>query len=398
MRMPNIHISIDLDPKHSIENVRKFVLEECFENCFIPLYYYHPNELGPDVNLLDYDKRIKASILKKGISLPKNIIFGEKYNKDVLAGSFLLRNIENNLDYPIVAFMQPELKEQVGKLVLDWSMLDPSLKVQVHYSEWKDTKNFYVGIDVSQGLWGMRHKWLNAMHSVLREQSESDVLVDEWLKDIEIFDHLKEQADIFSYIEQKEFDFEKIRKNIWNTARNIQNKFSSNENSILISPDLGRKPSRPVDIPVYYLKKLPETPIMFPDSAWIAIAWYECFGWYSPDTIKNRTISYWANHPSEEKFMETITYPKLGWKGTWPAIIETITKRPETPRMIHQLLSWIADPNWPGAGIAWNHIYKLGKRVIPYIDEAIVTAKECDDDWWEEILRDLKEDIVSKSN
>jgi hypothetical protein len=66
--------------------------------------------------------------------------------------------------------------------------------------------------------------------------------------------------------------------------------------------------------------------------------------------------------------------------------------------MIHQLLGWIADPNWPGAGIAWEHIYKLGKRIIPYIDEAILKAKECDDDWWEEILRDLKEDITLKSN
>ena len=178
----------------------------------------------------------------------------------------------------------------------------------------------------------------------------------------------------------------------------IQKKFSSDENSIIISPDLEKRPYRAVDMPLYYLKKLPETPVMFSDDAWIALAWYECFDWNSPDAIKKRTISFWANHPNEEKFIETITYPKLGWKGTWPAIIETITRRPETSRMIEQLLGWIADPNWPGWDIAWNHLLKLGKRAVPYIDDAIIEAKECGDDWWEDILRNLKEDINLKFN
>ena len=65
--------------------------------------------------------------------------------------------------------------------------------------------------------------------------------------------------------------------------------------------------------------------------------------------------------------------------------------------MIQELLGWIADPNWPGAGEAWEHIHKMGKRAIPYIDDAIVKAKECEDDWWEEILKDLKEDLIEKS-
>ncbi|TFF99359.1 MAG: DUF5071 domain-containing protein, partial [Promethearchaeota archaeon] len=320
------------------------------------------------------------------------------YKKEVLGGSFLLRDYQKDKEYHVVDFMQPELRYDAGNLVLDWSTVDPSIKVQVHYSEWKKTKTFYVNLDISQGLWGMRHKWLNAMHSVLKEQSKSDILAEEWREDLELIDNLKEQAEVFSQIEQKELNFQEVRENLWNTARMIQAKFSSDENSTIISPDLGKKTYRAVDMPVYYLKKLPETPIIFSDDAWTAIAWYECFGWYSPDAIKSRTMTYWANHPNEDKFIETITYPKLGWKGTWPAIIETITKRPESPRMIHQLLGWIADPNWPGFDIAWNHIYKLGKRAIPYIDEAIIKAKECDDDWWEGLLREVKDDITSKSN
>lgn len=396
MHMPNIHISIHLDTKHHINDVRKFILEECFEECFTPLYCFHPNKVGPDYELLDYHKRLRASVLKKDIAFPKVIKFGESYDKDILAGSFKLKNIQKTIEYPVVHFLQPELKEEGGKLVLDWSKLDPSLKIQVHYNEWKDTKTFYVGIDVSQGLWGMRHKWLDAMHSILKEQSESDVLAEDWKDDSKIINHLREQTEIFSEIELHEHNFIDIRENIWNSARLIQEKFSSNEQSVFTTPDLERKPPRPADLPVFHLGKLPEKPILFPDKAWVAIAWYECFGWHSPEVIKKRTILYWTNHPSEKKFIDTISYPKLGWKGTWPAIIETITKRPETSKMIHQLLGWIADPNWPGSDIAWSHIYKLGNRAIPYIDEAIVEAKECDDDWWEEILNDLKKDIIEK--
>ena len=178
----------------------------------------------------------------------------------------------------------------------------------------------------------------------------------------------------------------------------IQEKFEISEYCAITTPDLERKPHRPFDMPVYHLGEIPENPIVFPDEAWVAICWYECFGWNAPENINERTITYWANHPSEELFLKTIRYPKLGWKGTWPAIIETIKKRPETPEMIHQLLGWVADPNWPGAGQAWEHIYKMGKRALPYIEESILRAKDCDDDWWEEILEDLKEDIIESDS
>lgn len=191
-------------------------------------------------------------------------------------------------------------------------------------------------------------------------------------------------------------DFIDVRENIWNSARMIQEKFSDNDKSVFTTPDLKRRPEHPADLPFFKLGKLPEEPLMFSDEEWIALAWYECFDRYSPDRIQERTISYWADHESEEKFLETITYPKLGWKGTWPAIIETITKRPETHEMINQLLGWIADPNWPGFGIAWNHLYKIGKRALPSIDESIIRAKDSGDDWWEELLNDLKKDIIEK--
>ena len=52
-----------------------------------------------------------------------------------------------------------------------------------------------------------------------------------------------------------------------------------------------------------------------------------------------------------------------------------------TQRRIHQLLGWIADPNWHGEFIAYNHIYKLGIRAKLYIYETIIKIKECDDVW-----------------
>ena len=147
MQMPNISISIHLDTIYPIEEVRKYVLEKCFEGKFIPLYYVHHEIKGPDSDTLVFDDHLKISMLKEGI-VPNDIKFGDPYKKDSLAGSFLIKS-QQEIEYPVIHFMQPELKEKEGKTVLDWSIFDRSLQVTVHYSEWKDTKTYYVSFDIS---------------------------------------------------------------------------------------------------------------------------------------------------------------------------------------------------------------------------------------------------------
>ena len=133
-----------------------------------------------------------------------------------------------------------------------------------------------------------------------------------------------------------------------------------------------------------------------PDDYWYKLAWHECFDWDAPEQLQNRVINYWVNNEDDETFLDVISIGAIGWKGTWPTVVEIMTKRPETPKMIERLCSFTADINWPGAREAWEHlIIVVGMRAIPIIDETIAWAKENGDDWCED-LDWLKEAILEK--
>ena len=135
-----------------------------------------------------------------------------------------------------------------------------------------------------------------------------------------------------------------------------------------------------------------------PDDYWYKLAWHECFDWDAPEQLQNRVINYWANNEDDETFLDVISIGAIGWKGTWPTVVEIMTKRPETDKIIERLCSFTADINWPGAGEAYEHLLNVvGIRAIPVIEKKMVWAKEHGDDWWED-LEWLRDDIVEKYN
>ncbi len=391
--MPPISISIYLDPNRSITEVQEFVLNNAFGGRFKPLYRWDPRKISPNFEFVEQNDHLKCSVYKtNSLDIPA-ITFGSS-KESSLGGYFLLRAFHSDSKFPIVHFMLPEIKTEKDRLALKWSELEPSLKVQVVYYEYEEKKTLYVNIEASQGLWGTRHQWFDAMCSVLKEQAASELLKADWESDASLIETLENQAKEFSDIELKNYNFKDAREIVWDAARKIKEKFSINDNSSYVSPELNRETNRPADVLVFKLGKFPAHPIQISDEAWTALAWHECFSWGSPELLTNRTISYWANYKDERKFLKLIKYPKIGWKGTWPAIVETITKRPETPEMIHELLGFVADPNWPGSDIAFNHLYKMGSRAIPFIDEGILEAKRINDDGWAAVLLDIKDGIM----
>jgi hypothetical protein len=396
MRILPIDIAIHLDTKHKVSEVWDFLLEDAFKGYFQPLYTRKINKPLPE-EPIEHEKLSReyhASFLEKNLNFHLDQL---PTTPKCICGAFKVStNTNNSLHF--IHFLLPEVKIKDGNLHLEWTKLDPALTLDVHRHEFSSTTTFYVSIAASHGLWGTRHQWLKGMLNILEIQKSDNELKESWLEDIYFLEELEGAYENMKKVELETLQLDFIRELIWDNARKLIKKFSSNEKAVYVTPTVKTKIRQPVDIQVLTLNKLPKHPLSIPEDIWTKLAWHETLSWYAPEPLKERTMSYWSKHPNEDEFLDMIRLQKLGWKGTWPAIVEIITRRPETPKMIGELVKWIADPNWPGAGEAMNHLYTVvGQRAIPIIDEYIEMAKNCGDDWWEEILEDLKEDIIDKN-
>jgi len=404
MHISPIDISIHLDTRHKFEDVQKFIFGEALNGIFQPIYEWKPNQtLQPfDGEKLDTDFKVTTIDVElyKDRNFQSVIKEREKgfYQNLTLCGSYKV-NTNDNKNSDIFNFLLPTIGEEDNKLILDFRTLDPALRVDLVYyeDEFSPEPVFYVSIKASQGLWGNRHKWLRGMLEIIEEQVNDEDLSKEWEKDIRFIEDLKEWSEKIKIFERESFLLEDARQKVWDLARGIREKFSESEYATYISPKISPRIDRPADLATFRRGKLPEHVGNIPEDYWIKLAWNECFDWNAPEQLQNRVISYWSTHGDDETFQDIISIGSIGWKGSWPAIVETITKRPETPRMIERLCSFTADINWPGAGEAWEHLYNVvGMRAIPIIDEKIAWAKKTKDDWWEETLRYIKSDILEK--
>jgi hypothetical protein len=91
-----------------------------------------------------------------------------------------------------------------------------------------------------------------------------------------------------------------------------------------------------------------------------------------------------------EAALETLVSSAGSRKVYWDALVEVLTRRPASPEVIRELLGWVADPNWPGAGRAWSHLVTaVGREALPHIEMLVQMA----DPAWAENLRELAREI-----
>lgn len=405
MRISPIAITIHLDLHYKFEEVQKYILEYALKDVFQPIYQVkHDQKLEPfESEELDKHLRVTTIDVEKYNSIkfePKVEIYKNQKGCQKtlrLAGAFKINTIASK-SINIFNFLMPTIGEKGGQLTLEFMDLDPALFVNLVYYESEFSKEpvFYVVLNASQGLWGNRHKWLEGIIEIIETQLKDDVLAKEWESDKKVIEELKEWSRKIKQQETKYLLLEETRQKVWNTARGIREKFSEDENAIYISPKISPRIDRQFDMKVYRKGKLPRDVGNIPEDYWYKLAWHECFDWYAPEVLKNRAISYWSNHGDDEEFLNVISIGAIGWKGTWPTVVDIMTKRPETREMIERICSFTADINWPGAGKAYEHLLNVvGMRAIPILEENIALAKEQGDEWWED-LEWLKEDILEK--
>jgi len=404
MHITPIDITIHLDTHNKFEDVRKFILREALKGVFQPIYEWKPNQTLQPFDGESLDTDLKATTidvaLYKDLNFQSLIKEREKgfHQNLTLCGSYNVKTNDNK-SIDIFNFLLPTIGEEDNKLILKFRSLDPALMVDLVYyeDEYSPEPVFYVSIKASQGLWGNRHKWLGGMLEIIEEQLNDEDLSKEWEQDKRLIKDLKEWSEKIKILESETYLLEDARQKVWDVARGIREKFSESENATYISPRISQRLDRPADLATFRLGKLPDHVGNIPEDYWYKLAWNECFDWYAPEQLKDRVMSYWSTHGDDGTFLDIISIGSIGWKGSWPAIVETITKRPETPRMIECLCSFTADINWPGAGEACEHLYNVvGMRAIPIIDEKIAWAKKTNDDWWEETLGYIKSDILDK--
>ncbi|MBN1897470.1 MAG: hypothetical protein JW827_01735 [Spirochaetes bacterium] len=385
-----VSITIHLDQKYKPSEVWNFILSPGLLKRFRPLYFFNAGEAPPVTDDEIVHKEYRAAVYTKKSSS----YFNEnelKSNSRTLCGSFRLHDKKNKKKMDFAHYLLPMITSGRNKkdLLLKWSDPEPAVCIDVKFHEYEASSIFYTGVTVSHGVWGFRHKWLNAMLQNIREMATKKCLSGQK----SFISELSEETERMERIEKEILDHEESRLFFWSLAGKIIEKFTNPEKAVYVSPRITDSDT-PYDLEAYRPGALPPEPLEIPDSIWNDLAWNECFRYDAPEVLRKGAKKYWIQHPDEERFLKMIKPSLSGRKQTWEDIVEIMTRREETERMILELASWTADINWPGAFHAWEHlVHTVGKRALPILDKEIRMAGKNREVFWEKVLKYIRSDI-----
>lgn len=388
MRMNPIEMKVHLDSRYKPSEITNFLIGEGFNGRFIPLFTDKMKEFA---SFESTDEFLKAAVIGDLTSVPENI------KSDTIYGAFSIDVKDNKI--PVSRINRPRIiQNSSGALQLNWSEIQPAIVIDIHTHSFPGEYIFYVDLIISHGLWGTRHFWLKALLDVFETQASAENTKSLWQKDEAFLVSLRENFETMKTLETETVNFQEIRDSIWNTMSSLCNKFSSDGQTVYISPDFRRKSTiLPVDISTCCSDQPAANPLNIPEEAWRASAWLDCLSANSPDILQKRTVKYWTSIEDEEAFLQLVEQSERGGKDTWDCIVEIMIKRPESEAILNKLIGWQADPNWPGSLAARAHLLNnIGLRAVPQIKQSIKLAKEIGDDWWAENLEELVGEIGRK--
>ena len=386
MRMDPIEIKVHLNPGYKSSEIMNYFLQQGFDGRFIPLFTQHTNEFAA----YEYtDESVKGVTIKDREKIPYNV------QGDTIFGAFLL---DHNQEEMIISRFNLPIIIQKSKdlLSLSWSQIEPVLKIDINSQSFPGERIFYVDVTISHGLWGSRHKWLEAMLRILEKQKSANKGKSDWVNGEVLLNNIRTDFKEMKKLEKETLNLSEIRDCIWKTMTVLCNKYSREGQTIHVTPRYKSGYEKiPMDLSSFKPRCIPEKPIKIPGSAWTDSVMLECLAYSSPEALKERIKRYWIDIDNEKEFMKLVEKSVAGPKDTWESIVEIMTKRRETPDIINKLLSWMADPNWPGYGTAREHLVNfIGSRGIPYIKNSISLARTVYDEWWAENLEFLLKEIT----
>ena len=121
---------------------------------------------------------------------------------------------------------------------------------------------------------------------------------------------------------------------------------------------------------------------VLPDQATLALrAWCERIGW--DGFQEDRALAYLRHQKQDDARALEIVKQCVGLgKHTWPGLIAVLATPPISYQCQLEIISFMADPNWPGAGEAYDVIVHHPEVFAEALQECYAHAKEQGDESW----------------
>jgi len=112
---------------------------------------------------------------------------------------------------------------------------------------------------------------------------------------------------------------------------------------------------------------------------------------------EEEAIAWFLAHPDDEnKAVLHAIQIDGSQKAKWRAIARIFTHWYADPGILAALFQWLADSNWPGAGIAADCLVEHGEQILAELEEALTRARELGDEDLAYSLEAVREDILLK--
>ncbi|MFZ6746204.1 hypothetical protein ACO0LC_23495 [Undibacterium sp. JH2W] len=178
--------------------------------------------------------------------------------------------------------------------------------------------------------------------------------------------------------------FEQGRQVFLSQGMEVLARFSLNQHFLIQE----RESASPVDLQIGQTTNQVNQWSMPTPQSMVLRAWCERITW--DGFAKPRALAFLKQQKQNDEMAKAIVAQcvSLG-KGTWPDLIEVLAAEPISYQCQLEIISFMADPNWPGAGEAYDVIQKNPDLFAAALQESYQWARESNDDSWMEMIGDL---------
>lgn len=251
----------------------------------------------------------------------------------------------------------------------------------VRNTTWKDPYTS-VHFRIAAGALGLRSVHTAALLQVLEQDLEfngpHEVLADMHAKLLPI------HARIVQYESEHAAFFEQRRQTFLSLGMEVLAHIALNKHFLIKE----RESASPVDLLIGQTTD-ENNPWSMPDPDALALsAWCERIGWEGFE--EQRALAFLQHQKQDDKLAKQIVSHCIGLgKYTWPGLIEVLAAPPISYQCQLEIISFLADPNWPGAGEAYDVIQQNPALFEQALQESYREAQEANDESWLAMIGDL---------
>ncbi|MFZ6655607.1 hypothetical protein [Undibacterium sp. TJN19] len=251
----------------------------------------------------------------------------------------------------------------------------------VRNTTWKDPYTS-VRLGVAAGALGLHNLHTGALLKVLEQDltfnGDSPVLAEMHARLAPV------HARVFAYELEHAAFFAHRRDVFLSLGMEVLARFSSDKKFLIQE----QESASPVDVLTGQATEEENTWLMPDPQALELEAWCDRLGWEGFEY--QRAIAYLRHQKQDDQLARKIVSQciSLG-KYTWPGLIDVLAEAPISHACQLDIISFLADPNWPGAGEAYDVIQKNLALFSDALQESYQHAQASNDESWIAMIDDL---------